>query len=309
MNKGMLMALAAVFIWGLIIPPTKWAMEEVHPFTLTFLRLSLASVFFVPFTWSRVDPTTRQKPIPWRRLFSISFTGVSGFFIFSYSGIALTSGLEASILTGTLSLFTLLVAALFLKEKVNTAQWIGLGIGLVGVMLISIHADAQAKSSLLGDVLILLSNICWALYTAQTKSAKEEAYLPSQFVTALSLMLGGITMIPFVVMEIAVYGWPAFSQRTVLSILFLSFGPTILSYALWNKSLQWFSAGSAGMYLNAIPLVSVAASALLLDESFTWRTLVGGTMILFGVVWADLKKKKSQKKALPPTPALASFDE
>jgi drug/metabolite transporter (DMT)-like permease len=308
MNKGIMMAFIAVFLWGLTIPPTKWAMEDVHPFTLTFIRLFLASIFFVPFTWSRVKPSTLEQSIPWKRLFSISFTGVSGFFIFNYSGIALTSGLDASILNATLSLFTLLIAAIFLKEKVNLSQWIGLSIGLVGVVLISIQTGAQAKSSLWGDLLILLSNICWAIYTAQTKSPKKEAHLPSNFVTALSLMLGGITMLPFVVMEIVLYGWPVLSQKTVFSILFLTFGPTIISYALWNKSLQWFSAGSAGMYLNAIPLISVAASALLLDESFTWRTIVGGTMILFGVIWADLKKKKSQKEALASTPALASFD-
>lgn len=221
----------------------------------------------------------------------LSFTGVAGYFLFGYSGIALTSGVNASILSASLSLFTLLLAAIYLKEAITAPQWFGLLMGVIGVLFISIQPEAQSGSSLVGDVLVLVSSFIFAAYVVLLKRPKAEAQLPSELFTALTLSISGVMILPFAVAEVWVYGLPVFTTKVLISLVFLVFGSTIMAYWLWNKGLESSSAAQAGVYLNALPLVSVVSSIALLGEAVTSRTLIGGSLVLLGVFYAEKKRK------------------
>lgn len=290
-KKANVMLIVAVVLWGITIAPTKWALETLHPFTLTFLRLLIASVFFLPYAWSKAKSVSPSFTIPWSRMAMLSFTGVAGYFLFGYSGIALTSGVNASILSASLSLFTLLLAAIYLKEAITAPQWFGLLMGVIGVLFISIQPEAQSGSSLVGDVLVLVSSFIFAAYVVLLKRPKAEAQLPSELFTALTLSISGVMILPFAVAEVWVYGLPVFTTKVLISLVFLVFGSTIMAYWLWNKGLESSSAAQAGVYLNALPLVSVVSSIALLGEAVTWRTLIGGSLVLLGVFYAEKKRK------------------
>lgn len=95
---------------------------------------------------------------------------------------------------------------------------------------------------------------------------------------------------PFAFFEMWLHGLPTFTVKGTFSFLFLVLGCTIMAYALWNKALETIPASKAGIYLNAIPLCNVCTAILLLDESISWRTLVGGALVLGGVLWAERRK-------------------
>lgn len=86
------------------------------------------------------------------------------------------------------------------------------------------------------------------------------------------------------------------TPKSIVSLLILVLGPTIAAYWLWNRALESISAGKAALYLNAMPVISVLASILLLAETFTWQAGAGGLLVLFGVLWSE---KKVRLKALP----------
>ncbi|MGD8190088.1 DMT family transporter [Brevibacillus ginsengisoli] len=290
MNKSIGMLVLAVALWGTTVAPSKWAMEDVHPFTLTFLRLSIASLFFMPYAWFKAVKTNGRPNIAWKRISMLSFTGVSGYFLLNYYGLSMTSGVNSGILNASLPLFTIVLAAIYLKEQIRIPQWIGLILGLAGVIVISVHPSEGNGSSLWGDLLILASCFVWAIYVVQMKRPGEEAELPSELFTALTFMLGACMLIPFTAFEIGMYGLPDITQKLLVSVAFLAAGPTIAAYWLWNKALESVSAARAGVYLNTLPLISVLTAILLLGESVSWRTVVGGILILGGVLWAERKK-------------------
>ena len=64
--------------------------------------------------------------------------------------------------------------------------------------------------------------------------------------------------------------------------MYLVIGATILAYWLWNRALETVSASVSGLYLNALPLISIVASIVLLDESVTWKIVIGGSLVLIG---------------------------
>lgn len=288
--RGIFILIIAIMLWGIAIAPTKWALHSFPPFTLLFLRLSLAGCLFFPFHWKGI----RQTYIPWNRIIVLSFTGVAGYFMFTSYGISLTSGMHVSIIDATLPLFTIMFAAFFLQEKINWKYWMGMFLGMCGVLLITIPLnERESTSSLIGDLLILASTILFAIYNILLKQPKEEAKFSSGAFTTLTLLVGAIIVLPFTIFEVSYRGIPdVITWKAWGSLVYLIVGPTILAYLLWNKALEEVSAAVGGMYLNVLPLVSIMASVILLDEVITWRIIVGGGLVLLAIIWADQEKFK-----------------
>ncbi|MEI4832590.1 EamA family transporter [Bacillus sp. FJAT-53711] len=288
--RGIFMLVVAIMLWGIAIAPTKWALHSFPPFILLFLRLSLAGCLFLPVYWSEV----RRSYIPWKRIIILSFTGVAGYFMFTSYGISLTSGMHVSIIDATLPLFIIMFSAVFLKEKISWKYWIGMFLGMCGVLLITIPGNQnESTSSFIGDLLILASTILFAFYNILLKQPKEEANLTSGAFTTLTLLVGAIIVLPFTIFEVSYRGLPdVITWNAWGSLVYLIVGPTILAYLLWNKALEEVSAAVGGMYLNVLPLVSIMASVILLDEVITWRIVVGGGLVLLAVIWAEQEKFK-----------------
>ena len=290
--KEICMLLVAVILWGTAIAPTKWALESIQPFTLLFIRLFLAGGICLLFSFKQLKRSVVHKQVPWKRMSLLSFTGVSGYFMFTSYGISLTSGLHVSIIDAALPLVTILFSAFFLKEKIRLNYWIGIVLGAIGVLLITIpSSNVDQEVSLKGDILILLSTFLFAFYTVLLKRPKQEQYLSNKVFTTLTLIIGAVILLPFAMAEIFYYGFPKIETwKTGFSVIYLVIGATILAYWFWNRALETVSASVSGLYLNALPLISIAASIVLLNESLTWRIGIGGSLVLFGVIWADKRK-------------------
>lgn len=292
MKKAEVMLMVAVAFWGMTIAPTKWALESIPPLTLIFLRLFLGSLLFLPFAW-KVAGGLQWADVPWKRLASLSFTGVAGYFLLQYVGVSMTSGVHASIISASLPLCTIVLAAVYLKEQITRNQWLGLWLGVAGVLAITVHpgsGDTQG-SFLMGDLLVLAAHVIWALYVIQLKRPQGEERLPSEMFTALTLVIGGLMVLPFAGAELWYLGMPEVTAKGFWSLVALVLGPTILAYWLWNRGIESVSAGKAGLYLNTMPLISVITSILLLGEALTWRTLIGGLLVIAGVFWAEKKSR------------------
>ncbi|MED3125450.1 DMT family transporter [Bacillus wiedmannii] len=290
--KEICMLLVAVILWGTAIAPTKWALESIQPFTLLFIRLFLAGGICLLFSFKQLKRSVVHKQVPWKRMSLLSFTGVAGYFMFTSYGISLTSGLHVSIIDAALPLVTILFSAFFLKEKIQLNYWIGIVLGAIGVLLITIpSSNVDQEVSLIGDILILLSTFLFAFYTVLLKRPKQEQYLSNKVFTTLTLIIGAVILLPFAMAEIFHYGFPKIETwKTGFSVIYLVIGATILAYWFWNRALETVSASVSGLYLNALPLISIAASIVLLNESLTWRIGIGGSLVLFGVIWADKRK-------------------
>ena len=110
----------------------------------------------------------------------LAFTGVAGYFMFTSYGISLTSGLHVSIIDAALPLVTILFSTL-LKEEIRLNYWIGIILGAIGVLFITIPSkSANQEVSLIGDILILLSTFLFAFYTVLLKRPKQEQYLSNE---------------------------------------------------------------------------------------------------------------------------------
>ncbi|NWK72575.1 DMT family transporter [Bacillus paramycoides] len=296
--KEICMLLVAVILWGTAIAPTKWALESIQPFTLLFIRLFFAGGICMLFSFNQLKKAVVHKHIPWKRMSLLSFTGVAGYFMFTSYGISLTSGLHVSIIDAALPLVTILFSTFFLKEKIQLNYWIGIILGAIGVFFITVPSNnADQEVSLIGDILILLSTFLFAFYTILLKRPKQERHLSNNVFTTLTLIIGMVILLPFAMIETFYYGFPKIDTWKVgFSVMYLVIGATILAYWFWNKALERISASVSGLYLNALPLISIVTSIVLLDESVTWKIIIGGSLVLIGVGWADKQKLRNLLK-------------
>ncbi|EJR47308.1 hypothetical protein IIM_04433 [Bacillus cereus VD107] len=296
--KEICMLLVAVILWGTAIAPTKWALESIQPFTLLFIRLFFAGGICMLFSFNQLQKAVVHKHIPWKRMSLLSFTGVAGYFMFTSYGISLTSGLHVSIIDAALPLVTILFSTFFLKEKIQLNYWIGIILGAIGVLFITVPSNnADQEVSLIGDILILLSTFLFAFYTILLKRPKQERHLSNNVFTTLTLIIGMVILLPFAMIETFYYGFPKIDTWKVgFSVMYLVIGATILAYWFWNKALERISASVSGLYLNALPLISIVTSIVLLDESVTWKIIIGGSLVLIGVGWADKQKLRNLLK-------------
>ncbi|MED0963260.1 DMT family transporter [Bacillus paramycoides] len=296
--KEICMLLVAVILWGTAIAPTKWVLESIQPFTLLFIRLFFAGGICMLFSFNQLKKAVVHKHIPWKRMSLLSFTGVAGYFMFTSYGISLTSGLHVSIIDAALPLVTILFSTFFLKEKIQLNYWIGIILGAIGVLFITVPSNnADQEVSLIGDILILLSTFLFAFYTILLKRPKQERHLSNNVFTTLTLIIGMVILLPFAMIETFYYGFPKIDTWKVgFSVMYLVIGATILAYWFWNKALERISASVSGLYLNALPLISIVTSMVLLDESVTWKIIIGGSLVLIGVGWVDKQKLRNLVK-------------
>lgn len=147
------LVLLVVVIWGLAFVATRLALDDFSPPQLTALRFLIAAApaLLLP-----------RPPVSWRVLTTIGLSLFTGQFLFQFFGIALGTppGL-ASIVVQTQALFTILFAALALRERPTLRQWTGSAVAFAGLALIATTVGGDLTA--LGLGLTALSAVSWGI--------------------------------------------------------------------------------------------------------------------------------------------------
>ena len=162
------------------------------------------------------------------------------------------------------------------------------GIGLISFNGASLHLNP------LGDLLALLAAFLWACYSVLTKIISGYGY-HTILTTRRVFFYGVLFMIPALFffdfrLDIARFAAPVH----LLNILFLGLGASALCFVTWNFAVKLLGAVRTSIYIYLVPVITVAASVLILREPFTWATGVGTILTLAGLL---LSEKKTAKKA------------
>ena len=162
--KGHSSMLGANVMWGLMSPVAKFVMVggAVTPLVVTDLRITGAMVLF----WiaSFFQKPERVAPKDLLKLLGASLLAIV--FIF---GVGLTSPVDASIITTSMPLLAMVLAAIYLKEPITGKKVLGIAVGATGALLLILgsHQVSEAKAAgnhyIWGDLLVLLAQFSYAL--------------------------------------------------------------------------------------------------------------------------------------------------
>ncbi|MGL4288907.1 MAG: DMT family transporter, partial [Phreatobacter sp.] len=187
-----------------------------------------------------------------------------------------TSTSRAAILTFTTPLWAILMAYLFLGERLDRSRAIALAVGLVGIAVLAVPL-VGGQSTPLGLVFPLVAALSWAAGTVYQKARPIDgdrmvvtAYqlLIASVVAGAGFMLSGETL-PATV-----------SPRVWTALAFHVIGATAIAYLLWFTLLDRLSVGAASLTTFAIPVVGVLSAMALVGDRPTPLDFVGFSAIL-----------------------------
>jgi drug/metabolite transporter (DMT)-like permease len=304
---GALSGLIAASIWGGMYVVSDAVLDVVPPATLVLLRYVIA----LPVLWfaARLSHTRGIQRADWPKLALTALVGFGVSLLAQFAGTKLSTAAAGALITSATPAFIVLFAWQILHERALGQQWAGLGIATIGVLIVSLLGDQPATDAatnpLLGNLLLIVAAVSWALYSVLVK-------LNSQTYTALAITLVvtafGIPIVaPVVAIELQTQSIGALTVPAVLGILYIGIGSTAIAFFLWNKSFELLDAATASLFFFAQPVVGTLLSAIFRGEQLGWSFFVGGALILLGALLGMMTSRAvADRSADDDCPAIKS---
>ncbi|MBD5366402.1 MAG: EamA family transporter [Bacteroides sp.] len=294
--KGHAAMLSANVMWGLMSPLAKFVMITgiVSPLIMTNMRIVGAALLF----WL-VSLFGKPEHVPGRdllRLFVAALLAIvfnQGCFIF---GVGLTSPADASIITTSMPLWAMILAAFILKEPVTFRKVIGILLGATGaILLIMGGRDAGTTTSggtnaILGDLLVLTAQFSYATYLVAYKKFVSRYSL----ITIMKWMFtfAALSVLPFSAADITATDWHALSGDHIAAISFIVVGATFLSYILILVGQRALRPTVVGMYNYVQPIVACIVAVAWGMSSFNTVKYIAVALVFSGVYLVNTSKSR-----------------
>ena len=262
-------------IWAGSFIAVKIGVKELSPVQIAFLRFAVASPFMLIallLKKKKVRMPLREFPA----LIVLALTGVTLLYLFQFTGIKYTTASSSAVLINTNVIFIAILSSLFLREKISLMKGGGIMLGFLGVALIMGGAPFQGIS-MKGNLMIILSAICWAVYSVVGKKLLEK--YDALTITTYVFIIGTLMFIPFmedgIPAGISLTGWAV--------ILYLALLCSVFAYIAWYDALADAEASKVAIFLNLIPLFAMLLSYLILKEKMGMSLLAGAFLIITGI--------------------------
>lgn len=277
-----LLAVGVVAVWGTTFVNTKILYNSgLTPSEIFFLRFLIAYVAI----WF-ISPR-KLFANSWRdegTMLLLGITGGSLFFVAENSAVALTYVNNVSFITSTSPLVTVILGIVFVKSiKATWTLIVGSLIALVGVGLVIFNGSFILHLNPWGDLLALLTAVCWAVYTLLMKSVSDR--YSAVFITRKLFFYGLLTVLPmFLIDPWTVSLATLLTPKVAFNLLLLGLVASFLCFALWTVVIERLGVMTASNYQYLNPITTVVASAIWLSEPMTAIAYIGSALILIGVI-------------------------
>jgi len=290
----------AAACWGSGTVAVKYALGGIAPMTVLMVELLSATAI----VWLVVLARGITRPPRPGRLFLLGVFEPGLTYAAVDLGLMHTNASDASLLGGTESLFVVLLAAMFLRQRLNRMSLLAVCLAVAGVAALSGSAPSLATGW--GNLLVVVGSLCAAIYvTLASRLAPETATLP---MTAYQFLAGTVISLPFAIVQWSVDGsvLPSHSTPSQWAVAVLA-GVVGLaaSFLLYNHAIAAVPVTTAGMILNLIPLFGVVGAAAFLGERLNGWQAVGAVGILAGLVLFALAEDEPATEAGRPEPPLS----
>jgi len=293
-TAGHLAAVITIFIWGTTFVSTKVLLEDFPPVDILFYRFLIGLIVLII-----VHPhmlTFRS----WRQeaLFAgAGLCGVTLYFLLENIALTLTYASNAGMIVAVIPMITAVLAHFFLSgEKLVPRFFIGFAAAFTGLALIFFNGQMMLKLNPLGDILAAASAFVWAAYAILMKKISTFGYHTIQC-TQRIFLYGLLFMVPALFLfDFRFDASPFASPVNWLNILFLGAGASALCFVTWNWSVGVLGAVKTSAYIYMVPVITIAASVVILQEKLTWVAFCGGALTLAGLYISETKPKPQLKE-------------
>ena len=299
---------AALFFVALIYAANYSLSKDVmphylSPFGIVTLRVLGAVVFFqvIKFFVARHDKITGWPDNLRSVLCGICGIGVNQLLFFS--GLNLTSPINASLLQTVAPIVVVIASAVLLSDRITLRRVVGIGLGAVGAMSLILSRDVQAAvypHATEGNIRILLNATVFGVYLVIVTPLMRKYHAFT--VLARVFLVGAIIAVPFGWQDALAADYVHFPRYIWAEVAYMIFFLTILAYLLNNWALKYATPDLLGAYIYLQPVLAVLIAVALGKDRFTWGKAGQAALIFLGV-WLVSRKPKPV-----PTPVVPALD-
>jgi len=301
--KVILFLTGAFALAGTSVISARFVSEKLGTFTITAVSLFFALLLLVPLAGRQIIVSIRGASVrDWAYLFFQALFGIFLFRMFLLFGLLYTTSAEAGILTGATPAITALLSGLLLKEKMSVSKVIGIICTAAGVLFIQgllTPGRSFMTEHMPGNVLVLCAVACESLFTVcsrvaviRARSAEKAEMPPIAKTTLVSLIAMLLCLIPACfeqpvgsLAKLELYGW--------LSLIWYGVFVTALAFLLWYSGIKRCPASTAAAFSGMMPFTALLLSVLILGEHATLQQWCGGVLVISGMVFIGLERKRS----------------
>jgi len=291
--KAHLALLAAGSIWGLMAPVGKSAMDAgISNLSLATMRMVGAAIcFWIASLFAPKEKVTKRDLglLFFAGLISIVFN--QGLFIF---GLSLTSPIDASIITTSLPIVTMILAALFLKEPATPLKITGVLMGTIGalILILSNHDSPGDGGNIWGDIMCLIAQISFACYLTIFKGLISRYNI----FTLMKWMFtyASICFIPFSFNNLSATFSQTFPVKVWLEVGYVVLFGTFFAYIFMLMGQKALRPTIVSMYNYVQPIVGASVTVLIGMGTFGWTKAFASALIFAGVYVVTQSKSRQQ---------------
>ena len=288
-------ALFSMMFWGGSYVWSKIVFEYYTPLTTIFFRLviSFITLFLLMLVFRQFEKI--KKGDIWLFLVSAVFNPFLYFICESYGLMRVSASISAFIIA-TIPVFTPFIAYWVFREKLTVINIIGLVISFFGILMIVFNIDLSFAASPVGVALLFLGVFAAVIYSVFLKKLALK-YKPMTIIGWQNL-IGAVYFIPLIL----IFDFPEMfavvpSQTALISLILLGVFASSFAYSLFAFVIKKIGISKGNIYSNLIAVFAAIASFIVLKEEFTMFKLIGMMVIIVGVGFSQLDKKKSKKVA------------
>ena len=302
--QGLVAALVTVTIWtAFIVIARASAQRTLTPFDIAFLRIVGASLVLLPWGWWIVRHRTTApagtvatsslaglSPLPLRTTVQLGLFGGVVYALLAYSGFFYAPATHASVLMpGSLPLWTALLAALLLAERITPARATGLALIVAGDVLVggrSLLAAFDGGDVWKGDLLFMGAASCWATYSVLARRHGVGAVHATIAITALACtvyvpMYALLAALQLAGSQLAQAPW----SEIVFQMVFQGVGSVVISGITFTRMIQYFGPVRSTMITALVPGLSALGAVWVLGEPLSWNLGAGLALVTLGILF------------------------
>ncbi|GLY68675.1 EamA family transporter [Amycolatopsis taiwanensis] len=293
-QRDRLLAVFVAFLWGLNFLAVHFMLGHFPPLfagALRFVVLAVPTILFVP--WPKVR-------LRWLIGYGLGFGTGQFAFLFIAMDTGMPTGLASLVLQASAP-FTVLLGALFLRERITPAQLAGITLAVAGMAVIAWHRAENA--TLLPVVLTVLGALCWAIGNVCSRQARPDNPLH------LTLWMSVVPPIPMFVLSLVFEG-PSAQWQSLATLgtangwqglaafgYVVGFG-TVVGAGIWVTLMRRNPAGVVAPFSLLVPLVGMTTSFLFLDERPALVEILAGIVVVAGVLLGSMRRRQRSTPAL-----------
>ena len=271
-SKQILLALIVPITWGLGFTLAKIGMEQFSALLIMSIRFGIAGLVLVCFT----------KP-PWghmREIFVVALIGSTIQYGLTYNGLKGIDASTAAILVQLEGPILALMGTILLKEKLGLTRALGMGFAFLGVFIIA--GEPRLDGHIDSVILLVAGSTVWAV--AQIMISRLKGLSGITILAWVAIMATPQMLIASLIIEDG--QWQAITSASLVDwsiIFYLAFIMTVVGYSVWYHLLSSVDVSKVSPFLMLLPITSIIAGMVLLDEKLTLSMIIGGLMIMTGV--------------------------